>query len=85
MSSVSKIGSILGKALRSMKNNCRCICIFQCCVSDSEIDDHIHQHSATPTPNREDLFRDYLSHRPEPILDEPLAKYGTCHVPKAIQ
>lgn len=83
MSTVSKLGLMMGKAVEKMRNNCRCICIFQCCVSDSEIDETIHQSSAT-TPMRQDLFKDYFSHRPEPNLDEGPSKYGTDHNPKAI-
>jgi hypothetical protein len=86
MSSVSRIGSLLYKALQSVKNNCRCICIFQCCVSDTIIDEEISQMN-TPlnTPlSTDDLFSDYFHKNHQlPNLDEVPDTYGTCHTPKA--
>lgn len=83
MSTVSKFSSLLANALSRMSNKCRCICIFQCCVTDSELVDQVETESHDGTP-RVDLLRDYFTQRPVPNLAEVPTKYGSGHIPKAI-
>jgi hypothetical protein len=75
--------------LKKMRNNCRCVCVFQCCVSGS-IDEEIDIHSAEREPfmrqQSQFYFANYLANvdRQTPNLDEGPHMSETAEIRAAI-